>query len=225
MNFTLQQELDLGVQLLDSGKFDKAYTVALCLYEEYKDNNLLVLFNVASLFVDIGHMGDNKDASQLALKILEDNEETFLSLEEIDKNIFYYNFGNAKSNFIDDFKSLDISNNLSFNDIEDLIELKTYYWRAIKYCPREGKIVPPEYIVNLGNSLKRQFRLVEALTNYDNVNHLNLDIPQSWINRSETLDLLNQISNTYTISMLKEMRLGYENCILSNEIPRVRIDY
>ena len=41
MNFTLQQELDLAVQLLDSGEFDKAYTVSLWLYEEYKDNNLV----------------------------------------------------------------------------------------------------------------------------------------------------------------------------------------
>lgn len=226
MNMIVHQEINLVVQLLDQGEFDKAYIISLTIYEKYKDSNdLLVLFNVASLMVDIGYMGQNKEASQLALDIMEEKEEKFLIIKEIDKNIFYYNFGNAKSNFIDDFKSLDITNNLSFNDIEDLIELKTYYWKAIKYCQLQGSIVPPEYIVNLGNSLKRQFRLVEALANYDNVNHLKLDIPQSWINRSETLDLLNQISNTYTISMLKEMRLGYENCILSNEIPRAWIDY
>lgn len=222
---TIHQEINLVVQLIDQGEFDKAYIVSSSIYQEYKDNNLLVLFTVASLMIDIGHIGQNEEASKLALEIMKEKEEKFLAMEEIDKNIFYYNFGNAKSNLIDNFKSLDISNNLSFNDIEDLIELKTYYWKAIKHCQEEGKIVPPEYIVNLGNSLKRQFRLVEALTNYDNINHLKLDIPQSWINRSETLNLLNQMSNTYTISMLKEMRLGYENCILSNEIPKDWIDY
>jgi len=226
MEMTITQELSLINRLINDGEFEKAYIVSLSVYKECKSSNkFLILFNIASFFVDIGHMGNNKDASQLALKILEENEEKFLSLDEIDENIFYYNFGNAKSNFIDDFKSLDISNNLSFNDIEDLIELKTYYWKAIKYCQEQNMTVPPEYIVNLGNSLKRQFRLVEALKNYDNVNKLELDIPQSWINRSETLDLLNQMSYTYTVSMLKEIKLGYENSILSNEIPKVWVDF
>ena len=100
-----------------------------------------------------------------------------------------------------------------------MIELKTYYWKAIKFAKEEYENVPPEYIVNLGNSLKRQFRLVEALACYDTINQLNLGIPQSWVNRSETLELLNQMSNTFTISMLNEIKKGYDFCTISNSIP------
>ena len=217
MEISVEEEINLASQLIDEGKFDQSFIVTLAIYEEY--SNPLVLFSVAALLVDIGHMGKNKEASQLALKIMNDNENIFLSIEEIDKNIFYYNFGNAKSNFIEDRKDLDISNNLSFDDIEDLIELKTYYWKAINFSKKKHKKIPPKYIVNFGNSLKRQFRLVEALAYYDNINQLNLDIFQSWVNRSETLELLNQMSNTFTISMLNEIKKGYEYCTKSNNIP------
>ncbi|RUM76616.1 MAG: hypothetical protein DSZ12_01595, partial [Sulfurovum sp.] len=160
MEISAEEKIDLVSRLMTEGEFEQSFIVTLAIYKKY--SNPLVLFNVAALLVDIGQMGKNKEASRLALKIMNDNENIFLSMEEIDKNIFYYNFGNAKSNFIEDRKDLDISNNLSFDDIEDLIELKTYYWKAINFSKKKHKKIPPKYIVNFGNSLKRQFRLVEA---------------------------------------------------------------
>lgn len=220
IEITMEQKITLVIQLIESCDFIQAYDIALSLYEEYKESNkLLVLFNLASLMVDIGQMGQNNEASKLALEIFEKNKDQFLSLEELPKNVFYYNLGNAKSNFINDREKLNISNNLSFYDIENLVALKNYYWKAIKYAKEEQESVPSEYIVNLGTSLKRQFRLVEALSYYDQVNKLDVDIPQSWQNRSETLELLNQISDTYTISMLYEIKRGYDYCVSSNTIP------
>ena len=71
----------------------------------------------------------------------------------------------------------------------------------------------------------QQFRLSEALDCYERVNSLNLDIPQSWINRSKTLMMLNQVSNTYSIQMLEQIKNGYENVLSSKEIPPSWLEY
>jgi hypothetical protein len=57
------------------------------------------------------------------------------------------------------------------------------------------------------------------------VNSLNLDIPQSWINRSETLMMLNQVSHSYSIQMLEQIKNGYENVLSSQDIPASWLAY
>jgi len=220
VNYILELE-DIN-NLIDNGDFKLAFKkIQYILNKNDIKKDYSILSYLAMYSIDIGGLDSNKEASSIGIKILEDNKNEIFKI--MDKSSFYYNLGNAKTNFIPNEFILDIKNNQSFYDIEKLVEIKSCYWKAIKYS-LESNIVP-EYIVNLGNILKRQFRLVEALDCYDRVNKLYLDIPQSWINKSESLILLHQISDTYTIKMLEEIKNGYINAISSKKTPPQWIEY
>ncbi len=211
--------------LVDMGEFERAMEGAKTLFQqlEYEpnktDNDFLMLFNVAGVFVDIGSMEPNAEAASIGLALFENNEEALATL--IDRSEFYYNLSNAKSNFIDRQEPA----GPTFGSIEQLVELKKDLWKAVKYSQLEGKASTPELITNLGNVLKRQLRFVEALQCYDRVNSLGLDIPQAWINRSEALVGLNILSSSYSVQMLHQIRDGYKKVLASSEIPPAWIPY
>ena len=220
------EELERLSRLVDLGKFSCALNdlyVLLKLIEGSTDKNgayYRMLSNIAGVFVDIGHMQPNIEASNKGLQILEHNKAKIMEQIE-EKDVYYYNLSNAKSNLIVEKNPF----NQNFETIEQLVELKSYLWKAIKLSNESKQVSPPEYTVNLGNALKQQFRLVEALKCYDDVNSLNLDVPQAWINRSESLMLLNQVSNTYSIQMLEQIKIGYENIIASKQLPPQWIEH
>jgi tetratricopeptide (TPR) repeat protein len=223
---SIAKELDRLSKLVGFGNFDQALAGVEAVYQKVKksaERNAVyfrILSNIASVFIDIGHMKPSVKSTETGLIIL--NEYRDEIIEQIGSDSYFYNLGNAKSNLVcekNPFKQ-------NFSTIEQLVEVKTDLWKAIKYNGDSiaGK-VHPTYIVNLGNSLKQQFRIAEALDCYDRVNSLNLDIPQSWINRSETLIMLNQVSNTYSIQMLEQIKDGYENVLSSQEIPPSWLEY
>jgi len=207
-------------ELVDIGQFDKALSGIEILCRdvntvEKKDNIFFrIMSNIASIFIDIGHMKPSEESTRKGLVILKKYKNEIK--EQIGESAYYYNLSNAKSNLIyekNPFKH-------SFSTIEQLVEIKADLWRSVKLLAvHDVEQSQPTYFVNLGNALKQQFRLVEALDCYDLVNSLDLDIPQSWINRSETLVMLNQVSNTYSIQMLNQIKEGYEKALLSKEIP------
>jgi len=226
----IDKEIDVEISklshLVDIGEFQSAFERALQLLEEIKKlstgeaSRYLLLFNISGIFIDVGSMQPNPDSTEIGFKIMQSHAEKFISL--IGESDYYYNLSNAKSDLITEknpFKQ-------TFYSIEELVKLKSFLWKAIKATNRDKAVVPPEYIVNLGNSLRQQFRIVEALRYYDQVIRENLDIPQAWVNRSETLIMLNIISNTYSIQMLEQIKKGYENAIKSKKIlPQLVGDY
>ena len=196
-------------QLIRLGQFDDALFGVKELQQiveeisEQEDVYLASIANLASLFIDIGMMMPCIDAAKVGFDILNDNKEQVIGY--IGDDNYYYNLSNAKSALIeepDPFKN-------SFSTIEKLVSIKTDLWRAIRFQHNNSENVEPTFLVNLGNSLKRQFRVVEALECYDQVTLLDLDIPQAWLNRSETLLMLNEISNTGSIQMLTQIKKGY----------------
>jgi len=222
----ISRELNRLSKLVDVGDFEEALNGVNSLYQEIaktkvKDNSFyLIVSNVASILIDIGHMQPNVDSSKKGLGILEKYKNEIVGL--IGEDSYYYNLSNGKSNLIEDKNPF----NHDFSKIEQLVEIKSDLWKAIKLSNSDSSVPnDPTYIVNLGNSLKQQFRISEALDCYDAVNSLDLDIPQSWINRSETLIMLNRVSNTYSIQMLHQIKEGYENILLSDQIPPQWIQY
>ena len=212
-------------QLIRLGQFDDALFGVKELQQiveeisEQEDVYLASIANLASLFIDIGMMMPCIDAAKVGFDILNDNKEQVIGY--IGDDNYYYNLSNAKSALIeepDPFKN-------SFSTIEKLVSIKTDLWRAIRFQHNNSENVEPTFLVNLGNSLKRQFRVVEALECYDQVTLLDLDIPQAWLNRSETLLMLNEISNTGSIQMLTQIKKGYDNVLTSNEVPPSWIKY
>jgi tetratricopeptide (TPR) repeat protein len=224
--YNIASEIDRLSNMVDKGMFDAAFdgveaiSAALDGNVDHDAVYFRIISAVASLYIDIGAMKPCKTSAEKGLSILTlyPNEIA----EQIEQHTYYYNLSNAKSNFIEDKNPF----NHTFSTIQQLIEIKTLLWKAIKSCETAHKIqVDPTFIVNLGNALKQQFRLTEALDCYDRVNSLQLDIPQAWINRSETLMLLNEVSGSYSIQMMEQIKKGYESVLLSKEIPPSWIDY
>lgn len=211
--------------LVDIGQFDEAFYGIDILYRDVSKVNekdslfFVIISNIASIFIDVGHMNHSTESTQKGLDILKKYKAEII--EQIDEDAYYYNLSNAKSNLVKEKNPF----NHTFSSIEQLIEIKKDLWKAIKSSSEVFNTTTPTYIVNLGNSLKQQFRISEALACYDLVNSLELDIPQSWINRSETLMMLNQVSHTYSIQMLEQIKEGYEKVIFSQAIPPQWVDH
>lgn len=219
-------ELDRLSSAVGLGMFDEAKRGVNTLYKQFDEGAernalfFMIISNIASIFVDVGQMKPCVDSAQKGLGILTKYKDELI--KQIGEDAYFYNLSNAKSNLITEKNPF----NNSFSTIEQLVEIKTDLWKAIKSV-NETKIenIKPTYIVNLGNSLTQQFRIAEALECYDLVNSLNRDIPQSWINRSAALIMLNQVSNTFSIQLLVQIKSGYENALSSKEIPPIWKDY
>lgn len=203
---------------VDAGDFSEAFSGAAALLKEIENiaNKELrdkFLFNISGLFIDIGGMAANERSSEIGFKLIEENKYAFIAISG--EAEYYYNLSNAKSNLIKESNPF----NHTFESIEQLIEIKSLLWKSVKANRKNSEPTPPQTLVNLANILKRQFRLSESLYFYDRVNQLNLDIPQAWINRSETLKILNQVSGSLSLQMMHEVKAGYERVISSQEIP------
>lgn len=203
---------------IDDGDFDIAETLCNQLLSTIEhnakkgENTYLILFNLAGFFIDLGHMSKRPDLSRIGLDLMTNYQEVFLKITP--SSDFFYNLANAKSNLVsveDPFK-------LSFENIEQLVEVKNYFWKAVKEKKKEGN-ESLELLVNLSNALKSQFRLSESLRYYDIVNSCNLDIPQAQVNRSDALKMLNRISESYSVKMLQEVIDGYKVASKSKSIP------
>ncbi|HEP0377085.1 TPA: hypothetical protein QIT10_004544, partial [Enterobacter bugandensis] len=128
------------------------------------------------------------------------------------KSSYYYNVANGMSAVLDfnPHDDADIDSSIKLN------EVKNNYWKAFKFSREEG-CIPPELIINLANALKRQYRISESMDYYEQAISIDDSIPQAWVNRSETLELLNELSTTYTYKMIKEVIRGYECAIKSGK--------
>lgn len=209
---------------INIGKFDEAEKLCLSLLENInsnekkKDDCLPVLYNVASFLVDIGHGTRKKELSKMGHDIIAENKIEFIRITT--PGNYYYNLANAKTNLLTEENSF----NLTFNNIEELVEAKNYYWKSLKEYQRQGDL-KLEVQVNLANMLKRQFRLSEAIRYYDIVNSKSLDISQSHANRSDSLKMLNIVSNSYSLKMIEEVAKGYKIASESKNIPHSWADY
>jgi tetratricopeptide (TPR) repeat protein len=219
-------ELNRLSEAVGLGRFDEAMNGVDILYQQVNEGTernalfFTIISNIASIFIDVGHMKPCVDSAKKGLDILNEHKDEII--EQIGEDAYFYNLSNAKSNLISEKNPF----NHTFSTIEQLVEIKTDLWKAIKsFNNTNGGQIEPTYIVNLGNSLKQQFRIAEAMECYDLVNSLNRDIPQSWINRSATLIMLNKVSNTFSIQMLEQIKNGYENVLLSKEIPPIWVDH
>ena len=223
---TIAIELNRLSEAVGLGQFDAAVNGVDILYQQVNECTertpqfFMIISNIASIFIDAGHMKPCVDSAQKGLDILNEHKDDII--EQIGEDAYFYNLSNAKSNLISEKNPF----NHTFSTIEQLVEIKTDLWKAIKsFNDINAGQIEPTYIVNLGNSLKQQFRIAEAMECYDLVNSLNHDIPQSWVNRSETLMMLNQVSNTFSIQMLEQIKSGYENVLSSKEIPPMWVDH
>lgn len=198
--------------LINAGSFDSAYKNVKKILEGLDDlniiraNRIIILSNLAGNLIDIGGFSNKKSIAEEGLNIFIKNKEDILTITT--ESSYYYNLANGMSAVLDCNTHVDA-------DIDTFIklnEVKNNYWKSFKFSREEGD-VHPELMVNLGNALKKQYRISESMDYYDQAIAIDDSIPQAWVNRSETLELLNDLSTTYTIKMVREVIRGYECAI------------
>lgn len=211
-------EFDHISSLIDSGAFEEAEraTIDLLAKIESQDDGsrvyVMAYFNVAGFLVDTAHALNHEYNAKKAVEIFETLRPHIY--EDVGLPHYFYSLANAKSNIVEQKSIFD----LTFSSIEVLVEAKNAYWKSIKEARKNDEEFPEQY-VNLANCLKRQFRLSEALGYYDDIAKLAPEIPQVWTNRSETLLMLNTVSESYSIKMLDEIARGYKIAATSNAVP------
>lgn len=213
-------QIESSSRMIDLGNFTKSFELCLDIHTTLrttvnKDDiqYSYLLYKLGMLFVDIGHMASKNEASYVGLEIMEsDSFESCLT-----RDSYYYNLGNAKSNLIQRPSDKQGHNNVKL--IKQLSEVSSLFLKAILTCRVERTDVQPQYLVNLANNLKQQYRFSEALALYDQVIAMNLDIAQAWVNRSECLISLNSITKIHSVQQGKEIALGYRKASESKCIP------
>lgn len=202
----------------------RSFVLGLEIYEELKslpslsNQQLCILYNLAGHFIDIGQEDSNIESTKLGVALLESNKELFIEMSGDGE--YFYNLANGKSYLVENSPL-----EQSFHTIEPLVDIKNFYWRAINSHFTQQRKVPPEYWVNLGNTLKNQLRIIEALDCYKRALLADPKIPQAWVHQSGSLKLLNDISDTFSIAMLKKIKLGYEQVVGSVKITEAWSDH
>jgi tetratricopeptide (TPR) repeat protein len=205
--------------LIDHGAFLAAKQEALELLKKVDSSDAgiqlksLLRFNLTSILVDVAHLSGDFELAKSAAMLLEDLRDSVNGV--VEPHRYDYNLANAKANLVRNQSVFD----LSFSSIDILVEAKNLYWCSVKTAHKLGAEFPEQY-VNLANCLKQQFRFSEALWYYDHILADHPDIPQAWANRSETLLILNNVSNSFSLKMLHEAAVGYENASSSKLVPR-----
>ncbi|WP_372815588.1 LA2681 family HEPN domain-containing protein [Psychrobacter sp.] len=213
-------QLDNASEMIDKGQFEESYKLCLYLKELLEEVHDLTepsvsyaFFRLAGLFIDLGNRNFNLESSHIGLEIIESN-----SFENcLTRDSYYYCLANAKSNL-----TQNESNNHWKTDvsrIERLSEIGSLLLKATMIRRRNKDILAPQVMVNMGINLYQQYRFSEALSLFDKINCMGLDIPESWVNRSECLALLNQITEVFSIKQYKEVAKGYYHASVSSKFP------
>lgn len=203
---------------IDEGNFTQAEILCTQLLSDLEksddksENAFRFRFNIAAFFIDLGHMAKRPDLSRKGLDLMTTNHDVFLQI--IPLGNLFYNLANAKSDLVSVVNPFE----LTFQNIEELVEVKNLFWKALKETQKEGK-ESLKLLINLGNALKRQFRLSEALRCYGIAISNDSNIPQAHVNRSDALKMLNKVSESYSVKMLQEVVDGYKAASKSTAIP------
>lgn len=202
--------------LINAGSFDSAYKNVKDILNgideinTIKENRIIILSNLAGNLIDIGSFSNVKNIAEEGLNIFINNKNEFLTIMK--ESLYYYNLANGMSAVLD----FNPNDNADIDSFIKLNDVKNNYWKAFKLSQEDGW-VPPDLIVNLANVLKKQYRISESMDYYEQAISIDNSIPQAWVNRSEALELLNELSTTYTYKMIKEVIRGYECAIKSGK--------
>ncbi|MDE2422285.1 MAG: hypothetical protein KGO49_14025 [Gammaproteobacteria bacterium] len=224
MKNDLEFELNGLEQMLNLGQFSEAYAEANGLLNKLMKNQMpnssyhICLFHLAGIFIDIGQMQPNRKSVEIGVCLLEDHADMIKESCSISR--FFYFLANGKSYLLKN-SGIRSSEDEAFkvSAIQQVGEVISLYWYSMEQSRKEHGAESLDIKVNLANCLRGQYRVVEALFFYDQVNYAGLDIPQSWVNRSEALQTLSQMSDSMSIEMVRQGRKGYEKVLNSREIP------
>ncbi len=117
-------ELGRLSEMVGIGQFDEALSGVDTLYRyinEVPERNAVffrIVSNIASIFIDVGHMKPCLESAQKGMDIL--NQYKNEIVEQIGEDAYFYNLSNAKSNLIAEKNPF----NNTFSTIEQLVDVK-----------------------------------------------------------------------------------------------------
>ncbi len=171
---------------------------------------------LAGFLIDIGEEGGIEKAVLDGLKIY--GQDCSSLKRFISEASLQYNIGNGKHSLFK-IQRKELGFEFKPSTIELLTEAKNHYWRAFKLLEPEDESIRPQLLVNLANTLSTSGRVVEALQYFDLALQVFPDLPQANSGRSEALLWLNQLSNTYSVNMLRQALTGFDKAAASTKIP------
>jgi len=208
------------VALIDARDYDRALNLIhqrLSLgLGTARQKDISLKANLAGFLIDIGAEGGIEVAASEGLAIYE--REYSVLRKFIKESSLQYNLGNGKSAL---FRIQQGKPGFKFTpkSIESLTNAKNHYWKAYKLLePNENKL-RPQLLINLANALRDSGRIVEAFQYFDLTLAQFPDFPQAIYNRSQALLDLNNLSNTYTVTMLRQAMTGFDRAAGANGLP------
>lgn len=216
----LQKDIEEVDRLIDFGDYSLALEKCHQLKEvsnKFDDySKFYILLRISGFYIDIGHQSQNKSCTITGLDFLETYKDEFLKI--IPEHNYLYFLANAKSNMLQHETNNEFFSKVG--EIKKLNEICKIYWNAVLKANEEDSSLIYEYVTNTANILKQQYRVVEALNLYDKMLKLNPNRHEAWINRSEALIYLNELSNSSSITMINEIAKGYLHASQSKLVPK-----
>lgn len=203
---------------LDEENYQKAYKLAT---DRLKDNfdlsrkaKTLLRIELANILIDVGSECGSAHSIRMGLQVYSDYEDDIRSIAPT--SYVEYCQGNAKS----DLHYLENSDRPKYDLSEQklLTEAKNHYWRSFKKLHGKSGRRRNTLYTNLGNTLRRTGRIVEALQYYDSVLEESPDFPKANGNRASTLLTFSEISGLST-ELLIQARDGFRKGAKGEHVP------
>ena len=173
-----------------------------------------LLSQLAGCLIDISSEGYIKEAANKGIRIFEKNFDELQNY--IQTSSLEYNLGNgAKFDILRNQSEFEFK----LETVGLLTETKNHYWKAYKEHEGSESKFNAELLVNLGNTLSKSGRIVEALQYYDQVIKSLPKFPQANANRADALLWLARLSGSYSMNLILQAKLGFQKALESRELP------
>jgi hypothetical protein len=197
--------------LINNQKYDEALSIIDTQLQDLKgktEKQQAHLFaELGGFLIDIAEESRDEKPEIKGLGIYKRKED--LIKQYVWHGSYHYNLGNAYDSI---FKIKLFNNRIEYKpkNLWLLNQSKDSFWKAYKACYSNAKIeFQPHFLVNLGNSLDKSGRVVEALQFYDLVIKEDPMFPKAHANRAQALYWLHQISGSSSFMLFYKINLAY----------------
>ena len=173
-------------------------------------------FRLAGTLIDVGSESHQAQPVHDALALVDSCRPEIA--EVVGEAHLEYVLGNAKDALFDS-QHHDRSFIPMPAEINLLVEAKNHFWRAYRTVPEDNVGLMVELCVNLGNTLRKSFRIIEALQFYDTALQVVPSFGMAHMNRAITLHWLELETGTVSKNQLVQIARGYEAAAKSTRVP------
>ncbi|MCR9131299.1 MAG: LA2681 family HEPN domain-containing protein [bacterium] len=208
-------------ELVSAQKYDMALSHIENILQGIKDRSeeeqAYILAEFGGFLIDIAEESRDEKPGIKGLGILKRNEE--LIRKYVWDGSYFYNLGNAYDSIIK-IKLANRRVEYKPKNFWLINQAKDSFWKAYKARDTHPeKKFQPNNLVNLGNSLSRSGRVVEAIQFYDLVIKDYPDFPKAHANRAEALFWLHQISGVSSFMLMYQIIQAYTKAAKGENIP------